>query len=133
MKLLTNITFLYFIVIIYFIQLYYLIYMNENKSIFIFIISLLIVNVYCNNLIISILSSFIVLYSLYVLQLLNHKEPDVKDKQHYVLDIYEPKIENGLIFNDFYIEKENEKKEISDWLDMGYINEIINKSKLIVQ
>lgn len=136
-----NIKFLYFIVIIYFIQLYYLIYINDNKSIFMFIITLLIINFYYNNIIISILFSFFVLYSLYILQLLNNLDVELYKNNdpiyHYIVDMYEPKIENGILLNEFEYGNKNVNKNIIrdniSWLDFGFINELINNSKLIVQ
>lgn len=136
-----NIKFLYFIVIIYFIQLYYLIYINDNKSIFMFIITLLIINFYYNNIIISILFSFFVLYSLYILQLLNNLDVELYKNNdpiyHYIVDKYEPKIENGILLNEFESGNknvnENRIRDNISWLDFGFINELINNSKLIVQ
>lgn len=136
-----NIKFLYFIVILYFIQLYYLIYINDNKSIFMFIVTLLIINFYYNNIIISILLAFFVLYSLYILQLLNNQSLELYNDTvyHYIVDKYEPKIENGILLNDFESgnknvnEIKNVVRDNKSWLDFGYINELINNSKLIVQ
>jgi hypothetical protein len=134
-------------IIIYFIQLYYLIYIDDKKSLFIFIISLLIINVYSKNLIISVFISFLLLYFLNSLKLLNEIEQEENIKYHYVLDFYVPNIERGILIKDNNIIKEdnnideekNKKmmrimKETEDkqkWLNINDINNKINKSKLI--
>lgn len=147
LNLFTNVKFLYFMIIIYFIQLYYLIYIDDKKSLFIFIISLLIINVYSNNLIISVFISFLLLYFLNSLKLLNEIEQEENIKYHYVLDFYEPNIERGILIKDNNIIKEDnnideeknkkmmriikESEDKQKWLNINDINNKINKSKLI--
>lgn len=147
LNLFTNVKFLYFMIIIYFIQLYYLIYIDDKKSLFIFIISLLIINVYSKNLIISVFISFLLLYFLNSLKLLNEIEQEENIKYHYVLDFYEPNIERGILIKDNNIIKEDnnideeknkkmmriikESEDKQKWLNINDINNKINKSKLI--
>lgn len=147
LNLFTNVKFLYFMIIIYFIQLYYLIYIDDKKSLFIFIISLLIINVYSKNLIISVFISFLLLYFLNSLKLLNEIEQEENIKYHYVLDFYEPNIERGILIKDNNIIKEDnnideeknkkmmriikQSEDKQKWLNINDINNKINKSKLI--
>ena len=107
---------------------------------FIFIISLLIINVYSNNLIISVFISFLLLYFLNSLKLLNEIEQEENIKYHYVLDFYEPNIERGILIKDNNIIEEEHKKMMKimketkgkqKWLKINDINDKINKFKLI--
>lgn len=132
MNVLKNIKMLYFIIIIYFIQLYYLLYLNDKKDIFIFMITLLIINFYYNNLIIGVLISFIILYTFKILQLLNNKEETIK--YLYVLDKFEPNIEEGVNMKTYENHETTQNNEtIRDIFDINDLNQKINNSKLIVQ
>lgn len=132
MNVLKNIKLLYFIIIIYFLQLYYLLYLNDKKDIFIFIITLLIVNFYYNNLIIGVLISFVILYTFKILQLLNNKEETIK--YLYVLDKFEPNIEEGINMKTYENNESTQNNEtIHDIFDINDLNKKINNSKLIVQ